>query len=264
LKNAVALHVARSGEDATARELWLVRLGRMGYADALELQRSVARDRIAGTIEQDVLLVVEHDPVITLGRSSKAINLVAARDVLAQRGIELFDVERGGDATFHGPGQLVGYPIVDLKRHRLDLHWFLRQVEEALIRTLASYSVPAERRTGYTGVWTRGRKIASIGLHARDWVTWHGFALNVTTDLSGFDLIVPCGIDGVTMTSIEREQTESGTFQRLETVDDVASRAGHCFAEVLGLTAVDNVDPDSLSSQRRELMTAVEKNSVAG
>ena len=236
----------------------------MAYADALELQRSVARDRIAGAIEQDILLLVEHDPVITLGRSSQAANLVAARDVLAQRGIELFEVERGGDVTFHGPGQLVGYPIVDLKRHRLDLHWFLRQVEEALIRTLASYSIPAERHTGYTGVWTRGRKIASIGLHARDWVTWHGFALNVTTDLSAFELIVPCGIDGVTMTSIEREQRESGMFLLPPSVDDVASRAGHCFAEVLGLTAVDNVDLDSLTSQSSELLTAVEKNSVPG
>ena len=107
--------------------------------------------------------------------------------------------------TFHGPGQLVGYPIIDLKRHEQDLHWYLRQVEEALIRALAAYSIPAERNPGFTGVWTHGKKIASIGVHARDWVTWHGFALNVTTDLSYFDLIVPCGIEGVTMTSIERE-----------------------------------------------------------
>jgi lipoyl(octanoyl) transferase len=177
----------------------------MGYDEALELQRSVARDRIGGAIPQDVLLLVEHPPVVTLGRSSKQKNMISSPEVLASRGVELFEVERGGDVTFHGPGQLVGYPIIDLKRHRQDLHWFLRSVEEGLIRTLAEYGIPGERNTGYTGVWTRGRKIASIGVHARDWVTWHGFALNVTTDLSYFDFIVPCGIEGVTMTSIERE-----------------------------------------------------------
>src|SRR5204863_9075804 len=117
----------------------------------------------------------------------------------------LFDVERGGDVTFHGPGQLVGYPIIDLKRHKQDLHWYLRQLERALISTLSDFGISAERNPGYTGVWTGGRKIASIGVHARDWVTWHGFALNVTTDLSYFDTIVPCGIDGVVMTSIEKQ-----------------------------------------------------------
>jgi lipoate-protein ligase B len=107
--------------------------------------------------------------------------------------------------TFHGPGQLVGYPIVDLQQHTADLHWYLRQLEAALIRALATFDVRGERNQGLTGVWTSGRKIASIGVHARQWVTWHGFALNVTTDLSYFDLLVPCGIAGVTMTSIEQE-----------------------------------------------------------
>jgi lipoate-protein ligase B len=191
---------SRGGND-----LWVVSLGRTPYEEALELQRALARDRISGVIPEDMLLLVEHPPVVTLGRSSKAHNLVSSSEYLASKGVELFEVERGGDVTFHGPGQLVGYPIIDLKRHRQDLHWFLRQVEEALIRTLAAYSIVGERNAGFTGVWTSGRKIASIGVHARDWVTWHGFALNVTTDLSYFDLIIPCGIDGVTMTSIERE-----------------------------------------------------------
>jgi len=114
-------------------------------------------------------------------------------------------VERGGDVTYHGPGQLVGYPIFDLAGHRQDLHWYLRQLEEVLIVALAELGIAAERNPGYTGVWTSGRKIASIGVHARQWVTWHGFALNVTTDLSAFDLIVPCGIPGVVMTSVARE-----------------------------------------------------------
>src|SRR6185503_11652851 len=142
-------------------ELWIERLGTMKYADALGLQRQVARARIDGTIPEDVLLLVEHPPVVTLGRSTKAEHLLASADMLADRGVELFEVERGGDVTFHGPGQLVGYPIIDLKRHKRDLHWFLRQVEQALIDALAHLGIAAERRVGLTGVWTHGRKIAS-------------------------------------------------------------------------------------------------------
>ena len=220
-----------------ARELWIVSLGTVPYEEALELQRELARERISGAIPQDMLLLLEHPPVVTLGRSAKSKNLVASADFLASRGVELFEVERGGDVTFHGPGQLVGYPIIDLKRHRLDLHWYLRQVEEALIRTLAEYSIPAERNIGFTGVWTKNRKIASIGVHARDWVTWHGFALNVTTDLSYFDFIIPCGIDGVTMTSIEREIPQDS--QSLPaTVESVAHVAGRVFGELLDLEPV--------------------------
>lgn len=187
------------------RELWTVDLGRAPYAEVLELQRRLARDRISGAVPQDVLLLVEHNPVVTLGRSSKEKHLLSSAEFLASRGVELFEVERGGDVTFHGPGQLVGYPIIGLRRHKEDLHWYLRQLEQSLITALGEYGIPGERSTGYTGVWTNGKKIASIGVHARDWVTWHGFALNVTTDLSYFDLIVPCGISGVVMTSMARE-----------------------------------------------------------
>jgi lipoyl(octanoyl) transferase len=229
----------------TGRELWVVSLGLTPYEEALELQRALARERISGAIPEDMLLLVEHPPVVTMGRSAKASNLISSSGYLASKGVELFEVERGGDVTFHGPGQLVGYPIIDLKRHRQDLHWFLRQVEEALIRTLAAYSIPGERSTGYTGVWTNGRKIASIGVHARDWVTWHGFALNVTTDLSYFDLIVPCGIDGVTMTSIEREAeilaattSRSGFQSPLVTVEAVGQIATRSFGELFDLKPV--------------------------
>jgi lipoate-protein ligase B len=215
------------------RELLTVPLGRMPYGEALELQRSIARDRISGAISQDVLLLMEHPPVVTLGRSSKEKHLVASPEFLQTHGVELFEVERGGDVTFHGPGQLVGYPIVDLKRHRQDLHWYLRKIEEALINTLADYGIPGERNTSYTGVWTRGKKIASIGVHARDWVTWHGFALNVTTDLSFFDLIVPCGITGVVMTSIARELGSEEV-----SAQDVRDRVSAKFAEAFDLTAV--------------------------
>jgi lipoyl(octanoyl) transferase len=159
-------------------------------------------------MKRDLLLLVEHPPVITLGRSFQLESLPTSRAVLEERGIELFEIERGGDITFHGPGQLVGYPIFDLKRHREDVHWFLRQLEQSLILALASFGLTAGRREKYTGVWIDDRKIASIGIHVKQWVTWHGFALNVTTDLSNFDLIVPCGIRDVVMTSIHRELAE--------------------------------------------------------
>ena len=215
------------------RELWTASLGRVPYAEALELQRHIARDRITGAVAQDVLLLVEHPPVVTLGRASKQKHLISSPAFLESKGVELFEVERGGDVTFHGPGQLVGYPIIDLKRHRQDLHWYLRKIEEALINTLADYDIPAERNPSFTGVWTRGKKIASIGVHARDWVTWHGFALNVTTDLSYFDLIVPCGIDGVVMTSIARELGIEHVSDQ-----DVRDRVSAKFAEAFDLTAV--------------------------
>lgn len=183
-------------------------LGLRSYAEALSFQREVAAARIAKRVPEDVLLLVEHPPVITLGRSTKPGNLLASQEMLAARGVELFEVERGGDVTFHGPGQLVGYPIVDLTEHKEDLHWYLRQVEEVMIRAVAPFGVRAERVPGKTGIWTNGRKLASIGVHARQWVTWHGFALNVSTDLSYFDLMVPCGLPGVDMTSVERELLE--------------------------------------------------------
>ena len=203
-------------------------LGTVSYAVALELQRDLARRRIAGEIDEDLLLLLEHPPVVTLGRTAKEAHIISSPERLRARGIEVHEVERGGDVTFHGPGQLVGYPIFDLKRHRQDLHWYLRQVEEALIVALEEVGIEAERNSGYTGVWTRGRKIASIGVHARDWVTWHGFALNVTTDLSYFDLIVPCGIPQVQMTSVTRELGTSFTVDRMSAV--VARAFGEVFA----------------------------------
>lgn len=212
-------------------ELLVCELGTMPYGDALELQRAAARARISGQISEDLLLLVEHPPVVTLGRTAKSANLIASAETLAAKGVELFEVERGGDITFHGPGQLVGYPIIDLKRHKQDLHWYLRQVEEGLIVALGALGIAAERNTGKTGVWTGGRKIASIGVHARDWVTWHGFALNVNTDLSWFDLIVPCGIPDVTMTSVARELGEARA-------DDARVRAetARAFGNVFALT----------------------------
>lgn len=188
----------------TAR-LMVQDLGRRAYGEVLELQRVLCRQRIAGEIDEDILLLVEHDPVVTLGRGTRAESLPLPKPELERRGVEVFEVERGGDVTFHGPGQLVGYPVVDLRQHREDLHWYLRRLEAGLITGLGRLGVAAGPNPGLTGVWTRGRKIASIGIHVKQWVTFHGFALNVSTDLSYFDLIVPCGIRDVIMTSVAAE-----------------------------------------------------------
>lgn len=188
-------------------------LGRQTYVQVLELQRNLARRRVAGELTEDILLLVEHEPVVTLGRGAHPESSPLSALELERRGIAQYEVERGGDVTFHGPGQLVGYPILDLREHRQDLHWYLRTLEAALIQGLDALGIQAGLNPGLTGVWTRGRKIASIGIHVKQWVTYHGFALNVNTDLAYFDLIVPCGIRDVVMTSVAMElgRTDSPT-----------------------------------------------------
>jgi len=219
------------------RELRVMRLGLTPYVDSWALQKSIAAARQAGAVP-DTLLLCEHPTVVTLGRSSTASHVTATPAALAARGIEVHEVERGGDVTLHAPGQLVAYPILDLTAHRQDLHWYLRALEGTLIDALAAMAIPATRRPGLTGVWTGGadgvpRKIASIGVHARQWVTWHGVALNVTTDLSLFDLIVPCGIAGVDMTSVARERPGASID-----VDAAATVVTAALAERFGLRAV--------------------------
>ena len=220
-------------------QLKVIQLGTIPYLEALSLQRAAAAARLAGAIP-DVLLLCEHPPVVTLGRSTKASNLTTTPASLAARGVEVHEVERGGDVTFHGPGQLVAYPILDLANYRKDLHWYLRQLEKTIITALSRVEIAAEQRPGLTGVWTNNRKIASIGVHARSWVTWHGFALNVTTDLSYFDLMVPCGIAGVEMTSIARERPTAP----VETVTDTVVAA---FAEQFGVEMMSST-PEFLFS----------------
>ena len=194
----------------TERRVVVHDLGLLDYDAAWALQKETARQRVAGEITHDTLLLVQHPAVVTLGRSTKPGNLLATPAVLEAAGVQLRDVERGGDVTVHEPGQLVVYPIVDLKTHKKDLHWYLRQVEESIIRALTSLGITAGRQAGLTGVWIEGRKVASIGVHARDWVTWHGVALNVENDLSSFAHVVPCGIDQVTMTTVVREALLAG------------------------------------------------------
>ncbi len=190
--------------------LGVLTLGQVGYREAHALQRQLAERRIGGALPHDLLLLLEHERTITLGRGTRAASLPLSAEEIARRGLTVVEVERGGDVTWHGPGQLVGYPILDLNRHKPDLHWYLRQVEEALIVALGQLGIPAERNPGYTGVWTGGRKIASIGIHVRQWVTTHGFALNVRNRLEDFGLIVPCGISGVQMTSVALEAERLG------------------------------------------------------
>ena len=178
-------------------------LGPTTYRDGLVLQEALLRARAVGTCP-DWLLFPDHPPVLTVGRNPSAGSLLADRNALERAGIEVFEVSRGGDITWHGPGQLVGYPIVDLERRGRDLHRYLRDLEEALIRVLARWGLAGERVAGRTGVWVGGEKIASIGVAVRRWVGYHGFALNVAPDLAGFELIHPCGLRGIHMTSMAR------------------------------------------------------------
>jgi lipoyl(octanoyl) transferase len=175
-------------------------LGRIGFEQALALQEEIVRRKI-DTGAPDELLLLEHDPVYTIGRTPDQSSLREA----AQLPHPVVQINRGGQATYHGPGQLVGYPILDLKKRGQDLHRYLRLLEEILIETLLGYGIRAERRDGLTGVWIGEKKIASIGVGVRHWISMHGFAINICGDLSPFYNITPCGIAGVEMTSVERE-----------------------------------------------------------
>ena len=175
------------------RKCCLRELGRTDYGQALELQHQLIAERQQGLIP-DQLLLLEHPHVITLGRNGKASNLLASGEALSRAGISFYPTDRGGDVTYHGPGQLVGYPIVDLREWQRDVGAYVRAVEQTIIDTLAEYGISAGRIPKLTGVWVDDRKIAAIGVHISRWVTSHGFALNVSTDLSYFQYIVPCGL----------------------------------------------------------------------
>jgi lipoyl(octanoyl) transferase len=224
----------------TDRVFEVIDLGRRSYHDTLELQRTLRLARIDGSIAHDMLVLVEHEPVFTLGRGTRETSLPLATDELRSRGADVVEIERGGDVTWHGPGQLVGYPIVHLSAHREDLHWYLRTLEQVVIDALAALGVGAQRVPGRTGVWTGDRKIASLGIHVKQWVTMHGFALNVDPDLSWFDLVVPCGIDGVQMTSVARELGERMPIDPWRESHDAVVTA---FGAAFGLLHVDTPKP---------------------
>jgi lipoyl(octanoyl) transferase len=211
----------------------VLHLGLVPYATALELQRTLAQLRKAARIE-NTLLLLEHPPVITLGRNARLDNVLASPEFLAQRGVELHEIDRGGDVTFHGPGQLVAYPIFDLRSFepKVGAIEFVRRLEEVLIRTCGDFGIGAQRIKGMTGVWTYAlrnkpeAKIGAIGVHISRAVTTHGFALNVSTDLDYFTMIVPCGLTGKPVTSVERE------LQKPVTIDEVATAASRNFGRV--------------------------------
>ena len=177
-------------------------LGRVAYQKGLDLQAELVTQRQQGLIP-DTLLLLEHDPVFTMGRNARLENVLFPAAVLQARGFEVFETGRGGDVTYHGPGQVVGYPILDLS-HRKDVHRYVRDLEEVMIRTCADYGVAATRVQGLSGTWVGDEKIGAIGVRIARWVTSHGFAFNVATDLSPFDLIVPCGIRSRGVTTLER------------------------------------------------------------
>jgi len=181
------------------------RLGLIGYEEALALQKQLVEDRKNGRIP-DQLLLLEHPPVITLGVKARSnlTNVLQTPETLAKMGVGLFEAGRGGDVTYHGPGQLVGYPIFDLKPDRCDVHRYVRDLEEVLIRAVATFGVQAGRVAGLTGIWVGDEKLAAIGVRISRWVTSHGVALNVNTDLANFGLIVPCGITDKGVTSLQR------------------------------------------------------------
>ena len=193
----------RDPDQIVGREIQVRRLGQVDYSAALELQAQLVEQRKAGRIP-DQLLLLEHPPVITLGVKTRndRSHVVATPDVLEDEGVELFESGRGGDVTYHGPGQLVAYPILDLRPDRCDVHRYVRDLEEVLIRAVTRFGVVSGRLPGLTGAWVGDRKLAAIGVRIARWVTSHGFALNVTTNLAHFDLIVPCGITDKGVTSM--------------------------------------------------------------
>jgi len=218
------------------RPAQLCDLGILPYADALELQRKLHAQRVAGAIP-DTLLLLEHPPVITLGKAFHPEHLRYAREFYAQQGIELHPTDRGGDVTCHNPGQLVGYPIFDVAQHGRDLHKFLRDIEQAIIDALRAFGIEAHREAGYTGVWVGDAKIAAIGIKVTKWVSMHGFALNVNNDLSLFQTIVPCGIADRPVTSLQQ------VLGRAVSMETVKQNIVQSFERVFGidLTHADRV-----------------------
>jgi len=226
-------------------------LGLTEYRSTWRLQQELFRLRAAGEIP-DILLLNEHRHVYTFGKGSDHNHLLAGETELRNRGIDVVQIDRGGDVTYHGPGQLVGYPILNLTRYYCDIHRYLRDLEEVIIRTVAQFGVGATREPGFTGVWTGGEKIAAIGVKVGRWVTMHGFALNVTTDLSYFNAIIPCGIfhRGVTSLS-QRLGREIG-------MQEVACVLREQFGEVFGATV------ESADEQLRERVARISENHPVG
>ena len=221
------------------RTLHVRRLGRVDYADGVRLQEDLVRRRRRGEAP-DTLLLLEHPHVITSGSSGAERHILLPPEELAARGIGVFAAGRGGDVTYHGPGQLVGYPILDLKPDRKDLHAYLRALEDVLLRTLAAFGIQGRRDPAATGAWVGEAKVAAIGIRVSSgWLTSHGFALNVCTDLTYFDSIVPCGLAGRPVTSLSRLMGRSATL------DEAAPAVIEAFRSVFGYGRVEDLEPCS-------------------
>lgn len=212
----------------------IIDLGLIGYAEAYALQKRIVAARKADAIE-DVLLLCEHPHVITQGRNGKREHLLVGEHVLRQKGVEFYETSRGGDITYHGPGQIVGYPILNLGEIRRDVVWYVRMLEEAMIRTTAEFGIRAKRIAGKTGIWVESgkteEKLGALGVHISRWVTSHGFAYNVSTDLRFFDLIVPCGIADRKATSLEKLRGHA--VEKADVAQRISRHLGELFAHEL-------------------------------
>jgi lipoyl(octanoyl) transferase len=233
--------------EAIKMHLAVTNIGRTRYAEAWDLQKKIHELRHFGLIS-DVLLYTEHEHVYTIGKGGDDNHLLASDDELRRDGVDVFHIDRGGDITYHGPGQIVGYPILALNDYRADIHWYLRSLEEVLILALEEYGIEASREEGMTGVWVNGEKIAAIGIKVSRWVTMHGFALNVNTDLSKFSRIIPCGIFHKGVTSMEQ------LLGKKLPLEEVQGHLTNAFRVVLGCTPV--------IVSRQELMKVVERASL--
>ena len=210
------------------RKLVLYLPGLVPYKTAYGWQRAAAQQRISGD-DTDVLIVLQHPPVVTLGRLADSANVLASRDTLESQGIEIVETDRGGDVTYHGPGQMVAYPVLNLERYWKDIGWYLRCLEDVVIRTINDFGITGDRIPGYTGVWVSDEKIAAIGVAVRKWVTYHGIAINIDLDLEFFKYIKPCGMEDVKITSLKKE------LDRGLDINETKYRLASAFREVSSL-----------------------------
>ncbi len=210
-------------------ELDIIKLGRADYRDALEYQETILQKRQNCEIN-DTLILVEHNPVITIGKRGSKSNITISKEFLNKKGINVYEISRGGDVTYHGPGQIVGYPVIDLKNMGIGIKEYVLRIEEIFIRMLnREFSIPAEREEGkYTGIWVGNSKITAIGIAVKKWVTMHGFAFNISTDLDHFKWIVPCGITDRDVTSLDRLTGRSNSF------DSMLEMTADYFADIFG------------------------------
>ena len=234
------------------KQLLVVNIGRTKYSDAWELQKKIFSARLEQRIE-DVLLLTEHDPVFTLGKGADENHLLAKDEELLDKKIDMFWIDRGGDVTFHGPGQIVGYPILDLNNHYLDIHRYLRDLEEMIIRTLNDFGVVGGREKEFTGVWVKNDKIAALGVKVSKWITMHGFAFNVSTDLSFFERIIPCGIFHKGVTTLQN------VLRRNVGIEDVHQHLIKHFSNIFSLE-IKQITKEELLSLLHHNEAVVEEN----